>query len=321
MTTRLRTQGGYRVTAFVAGGINVLPASVRGTNFTGMMHAADWMATLASANGVAAFTPAPDTGIVPLDSFNLWPALSGRNLTSPRTEMVLAVTNRFFNKSLGDVGVQAARFGNWKLILGTDCNTKTQHQPWPELANTNIAFGLSGGVTETGTDHARAPLLPNMRTNGEHTAPDPTCAHGVQSRGQKEVCCAATCGVCGGPNCGQHPGGADACCVGKILAENVTCAVSPAPCVLGPAPAKERVCLFDLANDIGETINLAEEPKYAHLIEQLTARLAAAAETGPDIRIAFADVGRHNATVDHETCAQEQASGYLEPIDWKHPAE
>ena len=98
------------------------------------------------------------TGPRPPDGLDFWPALSGANLTSPRTEVIHAVTNRYFNASLGDVGVQAARFGDWKLILGTSCDSKKVWQPWPELG-APVAFGRSGGTVEAGTDHARADLL------------------------------------------------------------------------------------------------------------------------------------------------------------------
>ena len=48
-----------------------------------------------------------------------------------------------------------------------------------------------------------------------HGHPYPSCKHGLPGRG---VCCSGTCGTCGGPDCGSHPGGAPACCAGKIEA-------------------------------------------------------------------------------------------------------
>ena len=310
-------EGGYRVTAFVAGGANVLPAAVRGTNYTGMMHSADWLSTLASADGAAGFTPAPDSAIVQSDSLNLWPAITGRNLTSPRVEVIHAVTNRYFNASLGNVGVQAARFGKWKLIIGTDCDAQTQHQQWPAPGNASVPFGKTGGTIEAGTDHARAPLLGHVRTNGERgTAPDPTCAHGIHQGG---VCCASACGTCGGPTCGHLPGGSHACCVGQIKADNLKCAEAPAPCVMPSAPKVNKVCLYNLETDMAENNNLAGDPAHSDLVQQLVAKLKARADTGPDIAIAFADVGPVNKTADNATCAQQESTGYLEPIDWQQP--
>jgi hypothetical protein len=68
-----------------------------------MMHVSDWFVTLA---GLAGADPSA-TGPRPPDGHDMWPALCGANETSPRVETILAVTNRHFNASLGDVGVQA----------------------------------------------------------------------------------------------------------------------------------------------------------------------------------------------------------------------
>lgn len=61
--------------------------------------------------------------------------------------------------------------------------------------------------------------------------PDPSCSYGVLSS-DKKVCCAASCGACGGAGCSQLPGGADACCTSKISAANEPCAKNAAPCVM-----------------------------------------------------------------------------------------
>ncbi|MBL8949554.1 MAG: glycoside hydrolase family 16 protein [Myxococcaceae bacterium] len=62
---------------------------------------------------------------------------------------------------------------------------------------------------------------------------DPTCATGVPHP-QRTVCCAASCGTCGGPGCGQRPGGTSNCCGGAILAADRWCSGSTPPCVLSP---------------------------------------------------------------------------------------
>ena len=36
-------------------------------------------------------------------------------------------------------------------------------------------------------------------------------------------CCAASCGTCGGPNCGSWPGGSDLCCAGTIQSNGIIC--------------------------------------------------------------------------------------------------
>ena len=45
------------------------------------------------------------------------------------------------------------------------------------------------------------------------------------------VCCAKSCGVCGGTGCGALPGGAAKCSSGSIKAAGKSCADNPAPCV------------------------------------------------------------------------------------------
>ena len=54
-----------------------------------------------------------------------------------------------------------------------------------------------------------------------HTA---WCHAGVRgSKTMESVCCAGTCGQCGGPACASLPGGYDACCTGPIVKNNITC--------------------------------------------------------------------------------------------------
>eukprot|EP01052_Picozoa_sp_SAG31_P009318 SAG31_NODE_487_length_14980_cov_9.526376_11_plen_209_part_00 len=56
------------------------------------------------------------------------------------------------------------------------------------------------------------------------------CAYGVASG---EICCAASCGTCGGSGCQGRPGGASACCAGQIRDAGVSCADNGGtpPCV------------------------------------------------------------------------------------------
>ena len=47
-----------------------------------------------------------------------------------------------------------------------------------------------------------------------------------------DVCCAASCGTCGGSGCGGRPGGAASCCSGAIRAAGRSCAEHSAPCLV-----------------------------------------------------------------------------------------
>ena len=81
-------EGGIRVNAFVSGGF--LPAAVRGTKLEGIVHVADWYGTLSRLAGV---DPTDDwaaaSGLPPVDSLDVWPMLSGANLTSPRASFLV----------------------------------------------------------------------------------------------------------------------------------------------------------------------------------------------------------------------------------------
>jgi hypothetical protein len=59
---------------------------------------------------------------------------------------------------------------------------------------------------------------------------DPACTTGIPNG---DVCCAASCGSCGGTGCGSRPGGARACCTGPIAAAGVSCSGAEPPCIMG----------------------------------------------------------------------------------------
>lgn len=83
-------EGGTKVPAFISGG--VVPAVRRGATETGVLHLADWMATLGAVSGVnTSFDArAAAAGLPPMDSLNMWPLLSGENATSPRVEIPIS---------------------------------------------------------------------------------------------------------------------------------------------------------------------------------------------------------------------------------------
>ena len=56
--------------------------------------------------------------------------------------------------------------------------------------------------------------------------------NGVANNGGT-MCCAKSCGTCGGKGCAKRDGGAKKCCGGPILKKNKKCEdVTDAPCVL-----------------------------------------------------------------------------------------
>jgi len=74
---------------------------------------------------------------------------------------------------------------------------------------------------------------------------DPQCKNGIlKMQSGKAVCCMASCATgtgsasctgvncCGGNGCGARPGGTIGCCADKIIAANITCVISGAPCLV-----------------------------------------------------------------------------------------
>jgi len=107
-------EGGIRVNAFASGGY--LPDAVRGTQLNSTIHIADWYRTFAALAGV---DPTDDwaaaSGLPPIDSLDVWPMLTGANLTSPRENIGIIV-----NKNL-------LVLGDWKYVRG---NTSMIEAAW-----------------------------------------------------------------------------------------------------------------------------------------------------------------------------------------------
>ena len=112
-------EGGIRVTAFWGGGY--LPASSYGTSIHGIVSVADYSTTLCIIGGGTLESCQLDTvaeaaGLPPLDSLNVWPLISGINLTSPRVE--IPVSNNVLIQYKG-VGNGSGGGPIWKWLSGT----------------------------------------------------------------------------------------------------------------------------------------------------------------------------------------------------------
>eukprot|EP01084_Bolivina_argentea_P124455 220529_1 len=81
-------EGGVRGVAFVSGGY--LPSSRYGEIENGLIVIADWYTTFCSILGIDITDEnAIKAGLPAVDGLNMWPLISGQNLTSPRTEMIV----------------------------------------------------------------------------------------------------------------------------------------------------------------------------------------------------------------------------------------
>lgn len=110
-------EGGVRATSFVTGGSTMIPKAARGTTYGGLMHAADFPATVLALAGVdLSFINSGRKGTAPpLDGMNHWDAIMGTTAAVGalplREHLPLNVVNNGSDYS-------AIRFGDMKLILG-----------------------------------------------------------------------------------------------------------------------------------------------------------------------------------------------------------
>ena len=103
---------------------------MRGKQLYGLVHVADWYATLSEAAGMGPHVPA--AGPAAADGMSVWPYITGQVSHSPRTEMVL--DHRMFSSESAGVCARgqshwtwgnfttlgALRRGRYKLIVGPE---------------------------------------------------------------------------------------------------------------------------------------------------------------------------------------------------------
>jgi arylsulfatase B len=111
-------EGGIRVNALVGGG--ALPAARRNQTETGLIGMEDWYATFCALAGT---DPTDDraaaAGLPPIDSLNMWELLSGTNLTSPRSEVILGSALPFPGDRTGYTIVQGLiNSDGFKILIG-----------------------------------------------------------------------------------------------------------------------------------------------------------------------------------------------------------
>jgi hypothetical protein len=127
-------QGGVRGIAFINSPL--LPQSMVGGTWNGMMHAVDWYTTFADLAGAST----DNTGPVPVDGYKMWSAIS-TNASSPRNEMVINIDKASTNGDAASVGSSktsgfaSIRMDQWKLIDGYPGNGKAAWDGWVPLPN------------------------------------------------------------------------------------------------------------------------------------------------------------------------------------------
>ena len=108
-------EGGVRSLAFVTGG--ALPDAMRGKISEGFIHVADWYPTFCEMAGVDSSDSGP--GKLPVDGLDIWPIISGANISTPHEEIVLGYN---FSLQANRNSTGAIIVGEYKLIVGQQSN-------------------------------------------------------------------------------------------------------------------------------------------------------------------------------------------------------
>jgi len=134
-------EGGIRAPAVVNGGF--LPET-KPSRVTGLIALCDWMATFCEIGGCKAVEPNPH--VPAIDSISMWSLLSGKNLTSPRTEVPLTPLENMDKRGGVDAGII---IGEYKLIV----NNITQSS-WcgPLYPNNSVHWDTWATVEECSGD-------------------------------------------------------------------------------------------------------------------------------------------------------------------------
>jgi len=115
-------QGGIRVNGFVSGGY--LPEKMRSQKTDGYIHIADWYATFCYLAGVDPTDKrAAEAKLPPIDSLNMWPMLSGQNMTSPRVDIPATYSTLIS--------------GDYKILQGNVGQAGWTGPQYPNLTNPN----------------------------------------------------------------------------------------------------------------------------------------------------------------------------------------
>ncbi len=111
------TEGGVRVNAFATGGL--IPAAAMGTTSEAFIAIEDWYVTFCALAGVdPTDEKAAAAGLPPIDGLNVWPVLSGANISSGRRLQFLGSSDD--TPGIGNTIVQGViRVADgYKLLLG-----------------------------------------------------------------------------------------------------------------------------------------------------------------------------------------------------------
>ena len=128
-------QGGVCVNAFVSGGY--LPEKMRGQKTDGYIHLADWYGTFCAIAGVdPTDEKAAKAKLPPVDSYNMWPLISGQTDTSPRTDV--------------PVSPDTLISGDYKILVGTIDQAGWTGPQYPNQTNPRGGISASEDCDDSG---------------------------------------------------------------------------------------------------------------------------------------------------------------------------
>jgi hypothetical protein len=145
-------EGGVRAVGFVAGGFvaSAIPAMV-GAKLNGIVHIADWLATLCELGGIDPHDArAEAAGLPAIDSISMWPYLSGHVKNSPRSEVHID-RNAYISGDLklltGDIS--RACWGG-PLYPNASTGSGPHYDQYGTPCNTTLTCGQDGCLFDVG---------------------------------------------------------------------------------------------------------------------------------------------------------------------------
>lgn len=124
--------GGARAASFASGGL--IPVARRGTTLNAYIHVADWLPTFCHLAGVdSTDTRAAAAGLPALDGVNIWPQVSGANLSDAHTELPLSSQALLDTQTGYKIMVGKQRYNMWSPSHGWppdyDCVDRARDAP------------------------------------------------------------------------------------------------------------------------------------------------------------------------------------------------
>ena len=136
-------EGGVRVAAFLSGGF-VTHGSGH-AKITGLMHIADWWATLSAIAGAPLVDrkAAQHPGLPAIDSLDMSAMISGANVTSPRTELMLSSLAPL--EGSGAALIMVVGGVTFKLVRGSQSNGAFPAPAMPNSSSSTVSVDCTSG--------------------------------------------------------------------------------------------------------------------------------------------------------------------------------